>query len=109
MRKQLFTGITILFTQICFAQPVPQVRETKSISGFNTSSANAQVQLESKFDAGLSRENIGQNIKRLSAKPHAIGSAAGKEFWAYTKAGAGMQRSKRFMFCFLHQKQECLR
>jgi N-acetylated-alpha-linked acidic dipeptidase len=79
MRKQLFTGITILFTQICFAQPVPQVRETKSISGFNTSSANAQVQLESKFDAGLSRENIGQNIKRLSAKPHAIGSAAGKE------------------------------
>jgi N-acetylated-alpha-linked acidic dipeptidase len=35
------------------------------------------------FDAGLSRENIGQNIKYLSGKPHAIGSAAGKEYADY--------------------------
>ena len=72
MRKQLFTGAIILCTQICLAQ-------TKSISGFTTPSANAQAQLETKFDAGLSRESIGLNIKRLSAKPHSLGSAAGKE------------------------------
>ncbi|HEY8689538.1 MAG TPA: hypothetical protein VIM07_09920 [Chitinophagaceae bacterium] len=45
MRKQLFTGIIILFTQICFAQ-------TKSISGFTTSSANVQTQLETRFKQG---------------------------------------------------------
>src|SRR6185436_12227347 len=48
-----------------------------------TSSANAQSQLEAKFDAGLSRESIGQNIKHLSAKPHAVGSPAGKEYADY--------------------------
>jgi len=72
MKKQLFTGLFILFTQICFSQ-------TKSISGFTATSANKEKQLEARFDSGLSRENIGQNIKRLSAKPHAIGSPAGKE------------------------------
>ncbi len=72
MKKQLFTGLFILFTQICFSQ-------TKSISGFTATSANEEKQLEARFDSGLSRENIGQNIKRLSAKPHAIGSPAGKE------------------------------
>ena len=72
MKKQLFTGLFILFTQISFAQ-------TRSISGFTATSANEEKQLEARFDSGLSRENIGQNIKRLSAKPHAIGSPAGKE------------------------------
>jgi N-acetylated-alpha-linked acidic dipeptidase len=72
MKKQLFTGLFILFTQICFSQ-------TKFISGFTATSANEEKQLEARFDSGLSRENIGQNIKRLSAKPHAIGSPAGKE------------------------------
>jgi N-acetylated-alpha-linked acidic dipeptidase len=72
MKKQLFTGLFILFTQISFSQ-------TKSISGFTATSANEEKQLEARFDSGLSRENIGQNIKRLSAKPHAIGSPAGKE------------------------------
>lgn len=78
MKKiSLFTSFLILFfTPTNFSQP-------KIISGFSPSSANAQQQLETKFDAGLSRESIGQNIKHLSGKPHAIGSAAGKEYAAY--------------------------
>ena len=71
MRKQLFIGIIILYTQICFAQ-------TKTISGFTPSSAETQKQLEIKFDANLNRESIGNNIKQLSSKPHHLGSTAGK-------------------------------
>lgn len=77
MKKKLFAGISILFVaQICFAQP-------KNIMGFTAPSALAQAQLEASFDAGLSREDIGVNIKHLSAKPHAIGSPAGKEYAEY--------------------------
>ncbi len=75
MKQTLVIAILFLCIQ-SFAQ-------TKSISGFTTLSVNAQSQLEAKFDAGLDRENIGKNIKHLSSKPHAIGSAAGKEYAEY--------------------------
>ncbi|MEP6617404.1 MAG: transferrin receptor-like dimerization domain-containing protein [Ginsengibacter sp.] len=50
-----------------------------SITGFTVRSAEAQVQLEKKFDQLLDRLTIGKNIKRLSAKPHNLGSAADRE------------------------------
>ena len=72
MKKQfLFSVILILF----FVQNI--FSQTKII-GFNPSSAEAQKQLETKFDANLSREDIGKNIKLLSAKPHNIGSPGSK-------------------------------
>lgn len=83
MRKQFLSIAILLYGQISFSQPVTPMPETKSISGFTASSAEVQKQLETKFDAGLSRENIGQNIKYLSAKPHAVGSPAGKVYAEY--------------------------
>jgi N-acetylated-alpha-linked acidic dipeptidase len=71
MKKHFFSSLLFLTTQI-FAQ-------TKSISGFTSVSAETQLQLEAKFDAGLNREHIGENIKRLSAKPHNTGSPGCKE------------------------------
>ncbi len=72
MKKQfLFAVIFSLFFSDSFSQ-------TK-ISGFTASSADAQKQTEAKFDAGLNREHLGQNIKILSAKPHGLGSAGSKE------------------------------
>lgn len=76
MRKQSVFISLLVFAQICYSQ-------TKTISGFRTSSADKQAQMEAKFDANLSRESIGQNIKHLSGKPHALGSAAGKEYAEY--------------------------
>ncbi len=38
-----------------------------------------ELNLESAFDKNLSKENIGENIKRLSAKPHQYGSPGSKE------------------------------
>ena len=42
-------------------------------------SAQEQKQLESKFDALISSENIGKTIKELTVKPHYLGSPASKE------------------------------
>jgi N-acetylated-alpha-linked acidic dipeptidase len=83
IKQLLFISIILSSIKLSIAQPVTQVRESKPISGFTTSSSGIQKQLEAKFDAGLSRENIGQNIKHLSGKPHAVGSAAGKEYAEY--------------------------
>ena len=75
MRKQFFF--------ILLATTVSATAQQKPIRGFNANSAMAQRQLELKFDAALSRESVGKNIKYLSGKPHAIGSPAGKEYAEY--------------------------
>ncbi|SFE43501.1 N-acetylated-alpha-linked acidic dipeptidase [Pedobacter antarcticus] len=50
------------------------------ISGFVfAQQPDGQTQLENRFDQFLSKENIGHSIKELSAKPHHLGSEAGKE------------------------------
>ncbi|MDQ6763337.1 MAG: M28 family peptidase, partial [Bacteroidota bacterium] len=72
MYKLLILLPALFIIQFSFAQ-------TKSIAGFNDKNVEKQLGLESSFDKNLSKENIGENIKRLSAKPHAIGSPGSKE------------------------------
>ncbi|UYQ94886.1 M28 family peptidase [Chitinophaga horti] len=60
MRKYLRT-LALLFT-------VPAMAQTPT----------AQLELEKKFDGLIDAKHIGENIRLLSAKPHAIGSAQGK-------------------------------
>lgn len=50
-----------------------------SITGFFSKNVPGQLELEKTFDTNLDKENIGSVIQRLSAKPHHLGSAAGKE------------------------------
>ena len=50
----------------------------QTISGFTSSSAQKQSQLEQKFDAMLSASNVGNTIKQLSSVPHNLGSAGSK-------------------------------
>jgi N-acetylated-alpha-linked acidic dipeptidase len=50
-----------------------------SIMGFTPASAEAQAAIESRFDAALKAENLAAWNKRLSARPHHIGSAYNKE------------------------------
>ena len=51
----------------------------KSILGFTDQSATVQSGLESKFDTLLSTANMMTWLKRLSARPHHLGSAYNKE------------------------------
>lgn len=53
--------------------------QTPALTGFSAGEAAAQFEREKRFDAALRRENIRQWIQRLSAKPHHLGSPAGKE------------------------------
>ena len=54
--------------------------------GFDSASSEAQRSLEARYDANLSAEEMEGWLKRLSAKPHHVGSAAGKEVAEFTAA-----------------------
>lgn len=49
------------------------------LMGFNSEHSVAQKVLEVKFDAALNRDNLRNWMKQLSAKPHHVGSVAGRE------------------------------
>ncbi len=47
--------------------------------GFSRASSTSQKTLEAKFDSILKRENLRDWMRRLSARPHHVGSAYGRE------------------------------
>lgn len=47
--------------------------------GFSSEAARIQIDLESRFDAGLNADNLRSWMKRLSARPHHLGSRYNKE------------------------------
>ncbi|MDP4283390.1 MAG: transferrin receptor-like dimerization domain-containing protein [Bacteroidota bacterium] len=72
MRKILLAFSLIFIIQSSFAQ-------TKKITGFYKKNVATEVNLESSFDKNLSKENIGETIKKLSAVPHHLSSPGSKE------------------------------
>src|SRR5712664_2655118 len=70
-------GIAVLLfiTTILFAQS----RTDKPITGFTAAGAKQQTALEERFDSSLKRSNLQDWMKRISSRPHHIGSAYGKE------------------------------
>ncbi len=52
--------------------------QAKKITGFYEKDTNTQLDLESSFDKNLSKQNIGETIKKLSAVPHHISSPGSK-------------------------------
>jgi N-acetylated-alpha-linked acidic dipeptidase len=53
--------------------------QEKSLTGFTPERAARQRQLEARFDALLKKENLREWMKRLSARPHHVGSPYDKE------------------------------
>lgn len=76
IRNSLRAFFCLFLTVSVLAQTVSV---DKSVSGFGNDNAAKQKSLEQKFDATLKPENLREWMKRLSAKPHAVGSAYGKE------------------------------
>src|SRR2546422_471709 len=70
---------TLLFTLFGRAFPQARAEKEKSLLGFSETAAARQRMLESKFDSTLKREDLRDWMKRLSARPHHVGSARGKE------------------------------
>src|SRR6187549_3763370 len=75
MLKSLGRVLSVLF--ICstiFSQST-----SPALLGFSAESARAQTALEARFDSGLNPNNLRDWMKRISARPHHIGSAYNKE------------------------------
>ena len=66
-----------LFLAILFCLGFKAFAQQK-LTGFFEKNVSSQLNTESQFDKNLSAEIIGNHIRQLSAKPHHLGSAAGK-------------------------------
>src|SRR5437773_429800 len=52
---------------------------SRPLLGFNPASVLQERELESRFDASLKKDNLRDWMKRMTAKPHHVGSPFGKE------------------------------
>ncbi len=68
--------LVFISTISVFAQTMPG---EKTFMGFSAENTTQQKALEAKFDASLKRENLREWMKRLSARPHHVGSPYGKQ------------------------------
>lgn len=66
--NKIFTFASIAFMAITANA------QTKTITGFTTTSSDRQLALEQNFDQHLSADNVGNTIKELSSRPHNLGS-----------------------------------
>ncbi len=71
MKRILCSWIAISIAFASFSQQ-------KSITGFSKDGVDAELKLEEKFDAYLKAENLDQWLKKMTARPHHVGSPYGK-------------------------------
>ncbi len=65
-----------MFSQLSFA--APRSGADKSLIGFSEAGAEQQRRLEANFDSSLRRSDLREWLKRLSARPHHVGSPYGR-------------------------------
>ncbi len=76
MRQIIFRVVSCIVLFSIFLQSSPIFGQT--ILGYSADNSNKQKDLEAKFDASLKRENLRDWMKKLSARPHHVGSPYGK-------------------------------
>lgn len=76
MKKILF--LVALAPALAFGQ-------TKTLTAYTKEAAEAQLKVEEKFDATLKADNLDQWMKKLTARPHHLGSAYGKSNAEYMR------------------------
>jgi N-acetylated-alpha-linked acidic dipeptidase len=72
MNRSLLILLMIFILQSTIAQ-------NKKITGFYEKNVDKELSLESAFDKNLSKSDIGETIKKLSAEPHHISSPGDKK------------------------------
>jgi N-acetylated-alpha-linked acidic dipeptidase len=73
--QRILFALCLSFTLVMQAVAV----DNRPLLGFSSEGAERQRSLETRFDSLLKRENLREWMKRLSARPHHLGSAYGKE------------------------------
>jgi N-acetylated-alpha-linked acidic dipeptidase len=72
MRLKIFTIVLALYLNL---QPL----QAQNISGFDRSAVGSQRALEKQFDSFINKNDLRDWMRRLSARPHHVGSPGGKE------------------------------
>ncbi|HEY2093562.1 MAG TPA: transferrin receptor-like dimerization domain-containing protein [Thermoanaerobaculia bacterium] len=72
--RRILTLILALTATLAFAQP-----SNPPLLGFSAASAEKERAVEQQFDAQLHRDNLREWMKRLSARPHHVGSPYDKD------------------------------
>ena len=68
------------FVSLCFVSSlVAQSAAPTQILGFSSANSARQIALEAKFDEQLKAQNLNDWMKRLTARPHHLGSAYNKQ------------------------------
>src|SRR5215213_10382612 len=68
----------LLLCSMVSAQAAPP-QDGKSLSGFGPARAERQRALEARFDSLLKKENLREWMRRLSSRPHHVGSPHDKD------------------------------
>ncbi len=87
----------VLLCAVASAQ-VPRLTAGGAMTGFTPEGAARQHTLEARFDSLLKKENLREWMKRLSARPHHVGSPYDKEnaeFMAGAVPLVGLRRADR--------------
>ena len=74
--------LLLAFTQFAAAQSAPESassNSSQSLLGYTTRSAGTERELEKKFQDAVVASNIRENMRRLSARPHNVGSVYDKD------------------------------
>ncbi len=76
-------GSLLAITQLISAHPglgqAPVVPPSSRLTGYSSQNATLEGDWERKFQNGISPENIRENMRRLSARPHHVGSPYDKD------------------------------
>ena len=77
----LLISCCIFFTaQTNWAQtPPPKTTGSGQFSGYTAQSSKSEREWEKKFQDGISRDNLRENMRRMSARPHHVGSPYDKD------------------------------
>lgn len=75
----MFKSITRSLLALVLSVTVLGQSSAPSMLGFSSESARVQASLEARFDSSLRAENLRTWLKRLSARPHQLGSPYNKE------------------------------
>src|SRR5713226_6710839 len=79
LRPSRLAVVFVLFALLCPIVAQTVTPNDRSLLGFDRASTAAERALEARFDAALNPNDLRTWLKRLSARPHHLGSPYGKE------------------------------
>ena len=75
---RIFARVLVVFT-LSISLLAQSTTTERSLLGFSAASSEQERSVESRFDAALKAENLRMWLKRLSARPHHVGSPYDKD------------------------------